>query len=72
MRERREATAVVLRRRLRRWVQGIQPRRAVAVVLAVTLWMGTGGMTASGVISPVRSGFGEIHWYASPPAPADR
>ena len=48
---------------LGRWVKGISPHRAVAMAVAVVLWMGTGGMTASGVIPPVRSGFGEIHWY---------
>ena len=48
---------------LRRWAKGISPHRAVATALAVALLMGTGGMTASGVIPPVRSGFGEIHWY---------
>ena len=72
MRERTEAAVVVWWRRLRRWGQGIPLRRAIAVVLAVALWMGTGGMTASGVIPPVGSGFGEIHWYSSPPAPVGR
>ena len=56
-------TAADLWTGLRRWGGEITPRRAVAIAVAVVLWMGTGGMTASGVISPVRSGFGEIHWY---------
>ena len=39
-------------------------RRALAVVVTLSLWMGTGGMTAS-VKMPSPSGevFGEVHWY---------
>ena len=48
---------------LRRWGRGITPRRALAIAVAAALWMGMGGMTASGVIRPARGGFGEIHWY---------
>ena len=48
---------------LRRWVKRISPRRLVAMAVAVALLMGTGGMTASGILPPSRSGFGEIHWY---------
>ena len=48
---------------LRRWAKGISPHRAVATALAVALLMGAGGMTASGILPPSRSGFGEIHWY---------
>jgi len=48
---------------LGRWVKGISPRRLAAMAVAVVLWMGTGGMTASRVPPPSRSDFGEIHWY---------
>ena len=48
---------------LGRWVKGISPRRLVAMAVAVALLMGAGGMTASGILPPSRSGFGEIHWY---------
>lgn len=39
-------------------------RRAVAVVVALSLWVSTGGLTASEVSLPMKEdGFGEIHWY---------
>ena len=63
MRKKAIETVAVLWTGLRRWGRKITPRRAVAIAVAAALWMGMGGMTASGVMPPVRSGFGEIHWY---------
>lgn len=42
----------------------ITPRRALAVVVALSLWMGVGGMDSSGVVTETEGEvFGEVHWY---------
>ena len=42
----------------------ITPRRALAVVVALSLWMGAGGMDSSeSVIVADEEVFGEVHWY---------
>ena len=39
-------------------------RRTVAVVVALSLWMGTGRMTAAvPPPEPTEEGFGAVHWY---------
>lgn len=46
----------------RAWIRS--PRRAAAVVVALALWMGSGGMTASvAPLLPEGEVFGEVHWY---------
>ena len=42
----------------------ITPRRALTVVVALSLWMGAGGMDSSGVVTETEGEvFGEVHWY---------
>ena len=42
----------------------MSPRRAVAVVVALSLWMGAGRMDSSeSVIVADGEVFGEVHWY---------
>ncbi len=42
----------------------ITPRRALAGVVALSLWMGAGGMDSSGVVTETEGEvFGEVHWY---------
>ena len=42
----------------------MSPRRAIAVVVALSLWMGVGGMDSSGVVTETEGEvFGEVHWY---------
>ena len=42
----------------------ITPRRALAVVVALSLWMGVGRMDSSeSVIVADGEVFGEVHWY---------
>ena len=42
----------------------ITPRRALTVVVALSLWMGAGGMDSSGVAMDTEGEvFGEVHWY---------
>ena len=42
----------------------ITPRRALAVVVALSLWMGAGGMDSSeSVIVADEEVFGVVHWY---------
>ena len=42
----------------------MSPRRAVAVVVALSLWMGVGRMDSSeSVIVADGEVFGEVHWY---------
>ena len=44
------------------------PRRIVAFVVALSLWMGVGGMDSSGVVTETEGEvFGELHRY--PPKP---
>ena len=50
------------------WIKGrmgeTSPRRAVAVVVALSLWMGVGRMDSSeSVIVADGEVFGEVHWY---------
>jgi hypothetical protein len=47
----------------------IPPRRAVAVVVALSLWMGTGSMAGSSVLLPAETGeevYGDPHWFVEP------
>ena len=45
----------------------ITPRRVLTVVVALSLWMGAGGMAGSAAleaqIQPAGEVFGEVHWY---------
>ena len=41
----------------------ISLRRTVTVMVALVLWMGMGGMTASAARDRAEGGFGEVHWY---------
>ena len=45
----------------------ITPRRALAVVVALSLWMGVGRMVGSAALEaqnqPAGEVFGEVHWY---------
>ena len=44
----------------------MSPRRAAAVVVALSLWMGVGGMDSSeSVIETEGEVFGEVHWYGT-------
>lgn len=50
---------------IRRQTGGLSPRRAAAAVVALSLWMGAGGMRASTApMIPQGEMFGEVHWYA--------
>ena len=53
----------VVRRACARWKRDLH--RGAAVVVALSLWMAAGGMTASQIKQPTDGGerFGEIHWY---------
>lgn len=47
-----------------RRVRAVPPRRALAAVVALSLWMGAGTMAASVRTQKDRgTEFGEIHWY---------
>ena len=42
----------------------LSPRRAAAVVVALSLWMGVGGMDSSESVTETEGEvFGEVHWY---------
>ena len=45
----------------------ITPRRALAAVVALSLWMGVGRMAGSAALEaqnqPAGEVFGEVHWY---------
>ena len=42
----------------------ITPHRALAVVVALSLWMAVGGMDSSEVVMETEGEvFGEVHWY---------
>ena len=42
----------------------MSPRRIVTVVVALSLWMGVGGMDSSGAATKTEGEvFGEVHWY---------
>jgi hypothetical protein len=44
----------------------ITPRRALAAVVALSLWMGAGRMDSSeSVIVADGEAFGEVHWYGT-------
>ena len=51
----------------------MSPRRAVAAVVALSLWMGVGGMDSSGVATETEGEvFGEVHWYEARRALPDK
>jgi hypothetical protein len=51
--------------RLRQRIGKITPRRAAAVVVALSLWMGVGRMDSSGEAMEIKGEvFGEVHWYS--------
>lgn len=42
----------------------MSPRRIVALVVALSLWMGVGGMDSSESVTETEGEvFGEVHWY---------
>ena len=42
------------------------PRRVVSLVVALSLWMGVGGMDSSGAATETEGEvFGEVHWYGT-------
>lgn len=44
----------------------MSPRRAVALVVALSLWMGVGGMDSSESVTETEGEvFGEVHWYGT-------
>ena len=44
----------------------MSPRRVVSLVVALSLWMGIGGMDSSGVATETEGEvFGEVHWYGT-------
>jgi len=44
----------------------MSPRRIVALAVALSLWMGVGGMDSSGVATETEGEvFGEVHWYGT-------
>ena len=68
--ERMRGSAGAMISQLRAWVteraEKLTPRRALTVVVALSLWMGTGGMTASVAPIPSADGeVGEVHWYVA-------
>lgn len=60
--------AATLGARIKERMGEMSPRRIVAVVVALSLWMGVGGMDSSGVVIETEGEvFGELHRY--PPEP---
>ena len=58
------------RRRVVLWVLALRSKRALAAVVALSLWMGAGGMAGSSL--PVPSDgevYGEPHWFVEPDSP---
>ena len=50
--------------RIKERIGEMSPRRALAVVVALSLWMGVGRMDSSeSVIVADGEVFGEVHWY---------
>lgn len=50
--------------RIKERIGEMSPRRALAVVVALSLWMGVGRMDSSeSVIVVDGEVFGEVHWY---------
>lgn len=42
------------------------PRRVVSLVVALSLWMGVGGMNSSESVTETEGEvFGEVHWYGT-------
>ena len=80
--------------RILTWIKRVEPwlrergerpsiRRTAAMLAALLLWLGVGGMRASSRQTEIGGGFGDIHWYemggaacfsscASPPFPVRR
>ena len=59
-----KAWVVSMRAELARRAGSMTPRRWVAVVVALALWMWAGSMAASGIPPrPAEGGFGAVHWY---------
>ena len=57
------------RRRVVLWVLALRSKRALAAVVALSLWMGAGGMAGSSVLLPAETGeevYGEPHWFVEP------
>ena len=54
--------------RIKERMEKMSPRRIVALVVVLSLWMGVGGMDSSGVVTETEGEvFGELHRY--PPEP---
>lgn len=52
--------------RIKERMEKMSPRRIVAFVVALSLWMGVGGMDSSGVVTETEGEvFGELHRYPS-------
>ena len=50
--------------RIKERIGEMSPRRALAVVVALSLWMGVGRMDSSEVVMETEGEvFGEVHWY---------
>lgn len=50
--------------RIKERIGEMSPRRALAVVVALSLWMAVGGMDSSEVVMETEGEvFGEVHWY---------
>ena len=50
--------------RIKERIGEMSPRRALAVVVALSLWMAVGGMDSSVVVMETEGEvFGEVHWY---------
>ena len=59
-----KAWVVSMRAELARRAGSMTPCRWAAVVVALALWMGVGGLTASESLPrSSEAGFGEVHWY---------
>ena len=58
--------AATLGARIKERMGEVSPRRAVALVVALSLWMGVGVMDSSeSVIETEGEVFGEVHWYGT-------
>ena len=50
--------------RIKERIGEMSPRRTLAVVVALSLWMAVGGMDSSEVVMETEGEvFGEVHWY---------
>ena len=62
--------AASVRERIREGMRTVTLHRAVAVVVALSLWMGVGGMDSSAKGEKMAGEtFGEVHWYSTKAAP---